>query len=345
MPSTRVARRLLRLAAVWIVLAAMAACAPGSPSPVRPSASSGIPTAPSGSAGASGPATTPGAAEPIRIPLSGAAPDAILLDGTRAWVLTGEGGTLLEVDLAARREVRAIEIGFGPTHLGMPDAGLIAVARFDDSSLGAYLALVDLASGRVTGVETRELGALAAGDDGVAWALEKADRLLKVDTRSGEVVGDVAVDVGEEVHVEVQWAAGSAWVGSDATPTVRIAGDDLAIQATIEVPGGIPFVVRDGLVWGGGPASVWAIDPATNAIAREVPLGDVIEILGMDVDGDEGWLAVRRGGRAGRVLRLDLASGRVLEEHRVELPAAVRLAPDRAWVASYLSNELLGFPR
>ena len=46
----------------------------------------------------------------------------------------------------------------------------------------------------------------------------------------------------------------------------------------------------------------------------------------------------------GAVLRVDLATGAVVDEFPVSLPAAVRLDADHAWVASYLTNELLGFP-
>lgn len=285
------------------------------------------------------------APDTIRIPLSGAAPDAILLDGDRAWVLAGEGGTLMDVDLAAGRELRSIDVGFGATHLAMPDPGRIAVARFDDSGNGSFLVIVDVATETVTGVETGALGGLAGGTDGVVWALEKADRLLRVDTRTGRVIDDVVVDIGENVHLEVQWGEGSAWVGSDGGRMLRIAGTEPAVEATIAVPTGIPFLVDEGLVWGAGPTELWALDPATNDVVRHVPLEGVIEILGLDVEGDEAWLAVRRAGRIGRVLRLDTATGEVIGEHAVELPAAVRIAPDRAWVASYLDNTLVGFPR
>jgi hypothetical protein len=288
---------------------------------------------------------SPDGVGPIRIPLSGAAPDAVALDGDAAWVLTGEGGTLIEVDLVARREMRAIDVGFGATHFALPGAGIAAVARFDDSGNGTFLPIVDLASGAVSAVPTGALGGLASGDVGVVWALEKADRLLKVDVRSRTVVGEAPVEVGENVHTEVQWGAGSAWVGSDGTPVVRVGDDDLSIEATIAVDTGLPFLVEDGLVWGAGPNQLWAIDPATNEVSRKVGLVDLIEILALDIDRDDAWLAVRHPGHVGAVLRLDLRTGEVIAEYPVSLPAAVRLAPDRAWVASYETNELVGFAR
>lgn len=281
----------------------------------------------------------------VRIPLSGAAPDAIALDGDRAWVLAGEGGTLMEVDLAGQVELRSIEVGFGATHLAVVDADTVAVARFDDSGTGSYLVLVDVRSNEVRGVATGPLGGLALGDDGVVWALEQADRLVKVDVAAGRILADATVAIGENVHTEVQWGAGSAWVGSDGTPVLRVRASDLTLEATIEVPSGLPFLVHGDLVWGAGPTTLWAIDPATNDVVVDVPLENVIEILGMAVDGDEAWLAVRRPGHVGRVLQLALPAGHVVAEFEIGLPAAVQLGPDRAWVASYLDDELVGFPR
>jgi hypothetical protein len=304
-----------------------------SPAPTSVTSASAVPTG------------SPGAGETVRIPLSGAAPDALVLDGGTAWVLTGEGGKLLQVDLAARREVGAIEVGFGATHLVLLDGAGAAVARFDDGGTGTFLPIVDLETGTVNGVATGALGGLARGESGIVWALEKAGRLLQVDTAARSVRGDVAVAIGTNVHTEVEWGAGSAWVGSDGTPVVRVRGSDLAIEATIPVDTGLPLLVEDGMVWGAGPEQVWAIDPATNSVARRVPLDGVIEVLAMDVADEDAWLAVRRTGHVGAVLHVDLARGAIASEVAVSLPAAVRIAPDRVWVASYLTNELLGYRR
>jgi hypothetical protein len=283
----------------------------------------------------------------MRIPLSGKAPSAIAIAivGSTAWVLAVEGGSLMEVDLERGREVRAIDVGFGASHLALQPGGLAAVGRFDDSGSGSYLVLADLLTRELRGVETGELGSLTGGEGSVVWALEKADRLVKVNTRTSAVIDDAVVEVGENVHVEVKWGAGSAWVGSDGLPVVRIDGVDLTDQTTIEVTSGIPFLFEAGLMWGAGPTELWAIDPATNEVTRHIPLDDVMEILALDIEGDDAWLAVRRPGYIGRVLRLSLASGEVVEEYTVSLPAAVGIDADRAWIASYETNELLGFPR
>ena len=280
----------------------------------------------------------------IRIELSGKAPDAIVLNGETAWVLAGEGGTLMEVDLRTAREVRSISVGLGATHLAVPRSGLAAIGRFDNSGAG-YLPVVDLETGAVSGISTGALGGLAGGDEGVIWALEKTGRLLKVDVLSRRVIDETAVRIGQNVHTEVQWGAGSAWVGSDGTPVTRIAGDDLAVEATIAVDTGLPFLVRGGLVWGAGPEQLWSIDQGTNQVAQRIELNNVFEVLAVDVDGDEAWLAIRHSPNVGAVVRLDLPAGTVAAEYPVSLPAAVKIGRDRVWVASYLANELLGFAR
>ena len=266
-----------------------------------------IPSADPGSSGAPGPSND--AADIVRIALSGQAPDAIQIVGDRAWMLAGESGTLMEVDLAAARELRSIEVGFGATHLGLTAPATVAVARFDASGW-SYLPIVDTTSEAVNGVSTGALGALAAGEPGLVWALEKADRLLLVDVTGRKIIDSVSVEVDPNTHMEVQWGAGSAWVSSDATAVRRVRGSDRTIEATIETGGGVPFAFHDGLVWGARPDEIWAIDPATNQVARRIPLAGVIEVLALDVDGDEAWLAVRHPGHVGAVLRLDLASAR-----------------------------------
>lgn len=337
----------LRRSVIVLALFTVAACV-GKPAAITPApgAVTHAPASPAASAPGPTPGLSPTAAIDVRrIPLSGSAPDAIALDGDVAWVLTGEGGTLLEVSLTDAREVRAIDVGFGPTHIALPAPGLAAIARFDNSGTGTYLPIVDLESGTLRPVSTGELRGLAAGDSGIAWAIEAGGRMLRVDTAAATVTASSAITVGQNVHIEIQWGAGAAWVGSDGLPTVRVDGADLDNRVTIDVPTGIPFLFEGGVLWGAGPTALWAINPATNEITRRVDLENVSEILALDIDGDDAWLAVRRTGRVGAVLRLDLRTGELRAEYPVSLPAAVRLAPDRAWVASYETNELLGFAR
>jgi hypothetical protein len=341
-------RRIAKVAILMTAVTALAACTGPSPSSgQQPSATasatpgaSATPAPPSPIASASSVL-----ADPVtRVALSGQAPAALAIDGDRMWVYEVESGDLSLVDLAAGRETRSVHFGGLGSHVVRGRDGTIIVARFDTGGSGEHLVTVDPVTGVIGGVPTDPLGAMTMGEDGSVLALEKADRLLRVDPAKRSIVDRVAVDIDDE-HMEVVAASGAAWVASDHTPVRRISLPKLAVAGTIEVGGGIPFVARSGLVWGARPDAVWAIDPARNAVSRTLPLVDVSEILAMDIDGDDAWIAVRRPGQVGEVIRLDLRDGRVLGEYPVSLPAAVRIASDRVWVASYLTNELLGFAR
>lgn len=265
--------------------------------------------------------------------------------GATAWVVTTDSGHLISLDLGGRRETAAIEVGSGGTHVAVGDGGSVFVGRYDTGGRGEHLVVVEAASGTVGGVATGSLGGLAQGEAGAVWALEKAGRVLHVDA-ANRIVGRANVVVDANEHMELVTGAGARWVSSDGTPVRRIAAD-ASVVATIETGGGIPLAFAGGLVWGARPDELWAIDPATDTITRRVALVDLIEILALDVaaDGSEAWIAARRAGRIGTVVRLELPSGRVLAEHPVSLPAAVELASDRAWVTNYDTNEVLGFAR
>ena len=107
----------------------------------------------------------------------------------------------------------------------------------------------------------------------------------------------------------------------------------------------MPFVQEGGLVWGARADELWAIDPAAGAVTRRFPLTDVSEILDLDVEGDDAWIAVRHPGRVGAVIRLDLTTGDEVADIPAGLPAAVVIAGDTAWVTDYTSGALLGFER
>jgi hypothetical protein len=342
----RSSRRLGNAAASVIAITAIAAsgCAGTLPpsSHVPGAASPSVPTSIAPSATPPSPIAV---GDPVtRVALSGQAPAALAVDEDRMWVYEIESGDLSLVDLRAGRETRSIHFGGLGSHVVLGGTGTIYVARFDTGGSGDHLVVIEPDSGTIGGVATGPLGALAVGEDGSLLALEKADRLLRVDPATRAIVGHMSVDIDDE-HMEVVTAAGSAWVASDHTRVRRVAVPSLTVEATIDAGGGIPFVARGGVVWGARPNAIWAIDPATNAVSRIVALENVIEILAMDIDGDEAWIAVRRPGHVGAVIRVNLGNGGIVGEYPVSLPSAVRISGDRVWVASYLTNEILGFAR
>ena len=138
---------------------------------------------------------------------------------------------------------------------------------------------------------------------------------------------------------------GEALASSDSTAVRRVRGTPLLVDATIETGGGVPFVEDGGLVWGPRADEVWAINPAAGAVTPGYPLMNVLEILDLDVEGDEAWIAVRHPGRVGAVIRLDLTTGDEVADNPADLPAAVVIAGGSAWVTDYSSGALLGFDR
>ena len=295
-----------------------------------------------GDVAAAEPSASPAA--PVRIALSGAGPIGIDIADGIAWVVGSDSGDVEGVDLAAGTSSQLIPVGSVPTHVVADETG-VAVSRIDPAGILGPLVLIRPGWREIASVATGPLGGIAEGEPGTVWALTKAGEVLLVDTAAGEVVGRVAVDVDDAEHMEPVSGAGSLWVASDSLPVQRVTGPDLAVSATIETGGGIPLVFADGLVWGARPDAVWAIDPSVDQVTRTIPLEGLMEIMAMDVADGEAWIAARRPGYVGTVLQVDLATGDVLAEYPVSLPAGVRIADDRAWVTSYETNELLGFPR
>ena len=248
------------------------------------------------------------------------------------------------VDLATGSSSQLIPVGSLPTHV-VADEGGVAVSRIDASGILGPLVLIRPGWQEIASVATGPLGGIAEGEPGTVWALTKAGEVLLVDTAAREIIDRVAVAVDDAEHMEPVSGAGSLWVASDSLPVQRVTGPDLAVSATIETGGGIPLAFADGLVWGARPDALWAIDPSLDQVTRTIPLEGLMEILAMDVADGEAWIAARRPGCVGTVLQVDLATGDVLAEYPVSLPAGVRIADDRAWVTSYETNELIGFPR
>lgn len=336
--------------AALVLAFVVAACGQGAGSPSGPTAPPGTGAPVAAPTDTTAPASVAPAASPIptladpvrRIPLPGSAPAAIAVTADATWVYSIESGDITSV----AGITQTIHVGGLGSHLVPAGGGRLVVGRFDNGGSGDYLLLVDPASGGIDGFSTGPIGSVAVGDDGDIYALEKAGRLLRVDPSTGSIVGSGRVDVHDE-HMEVVVTDGSAWAASDHTPLQRLALPELTVTDSIDVGGGIPFVVADGRIWGARPGTMWVLDPATKAVVREIPLPGVEEILGMDVDPatDEAWFAVRLAGRVGAVLRMDLSDGSFTGTARVSLPAAVRIVGQQVLVASYLDNELLVYGR
>jgi DNA-binding beta-propeller fold protein YncE len=276
------------------------------------------------------------------IALAGDGPIGLAVDGTTAWVITADGGELLAVDLSGAAAQRSFSVGPWGTHVLVGGSDEILVARFDTSGTGQPLAIVDPGSGAVGGVATGPLAGFDLAADGRLWNLGTAGEIVVVDAARTSVVGRTAIDVNANEHLDAVAAGDAFFAASDTTPVRRLEGAQPAVTATIETGGGIPLAYANGLVWGARADELWGVDPATNAVAQHVPLDGLIEILDLDVAGERAWIAARKPGRVGVVVGVDLATGRVVGEAPVSLPAGVVIAGDQVWATNYDGDELIG---
>jgi hypothetical protein len=276
------------------------------------------------------------------IALDGDGPIGLTVDGTTAWVITADGGELLAVDLTGAAAQRSFSVGPWGTHVlvGGPDE--VLVARFDTAGTGQPLAIVDPGSGTVGGVATGPLAGFDLSSDGRLWNLGTEGEIVVVDAARTSVVGRTSIDVEPNEHLDAIAAGDAFFASSDTTPIRRLGGAQPAVTATIETGGGIPLAYANGLVWGARADELWGIDPPLNAVAQRVPLDGLIEILDLDVAGERAWIAARKPGRVGVVVGIDLATGNVVGETPVSLPAGVVIAGDRVWATNYDGDELIG---
>ncbi len=264
-----------------------------------------------------------------------------MADG-HAWVVATDAGQLVDVDLATGATVPK-DIGSSPNWIKVLDDGHLVLSRYGPAPGHATLEIIDPANGRVTAAAQDPIEGLDV-DGQTIWAFAKGGTVLAVDPE-GKIEGQTTIEVAENEHMDLVGIGGAAFASSDSTAVRRVRGAPLQVDATIETGGGVPFVQDGGLVWGARPDELWAIDPTTSAVTRRYPLTDVSEILDLDVEGDDAWIAVRHPGRVGAVIRLDLSTGNEVADIPAGLPAAVVIAGDSVWVTDYTSGALLGFER
>jgi hypothetical protein len=107
-------------------------------------------------------------------------------------------------------------------------------------------------------------------------------------------------------------APAAAPATSGATPTTgpRVQQAPGAVER-VETGGGVPFLARDGLVWGAAPALLWAVEEKTGEVVRRIPVPDSIEVISLGLGGDSIWVGIRHPGRVRALLQLDARTGQV----------------------------------
>ncbi len=286
----------------------------------------------------SSPQATTGPAGATVIALSGTEAYGLAATDDSVWATLYGSGVLSRIDPSTSSEADAIEAGPGAASL-MPVGNEVWMVRDGgDSSITVFRGgdpVADVDAGEVC-CDLTSLGR-------TVWAVDPGGALVGIDAATHRVVDRFPVPLHRNVHVNAVGAGDSLWVSSDDTALMRVDPDSGVIAQRIATGGGVPFVEHDGLLWGAKPDQLWAVDTGSGRIVRRISLQDSEEVLSMAVDDRSMWLGMRHIGRVGAVERLALASGRVLADLPVDIPARIVLAFGSAWVTDSGSGDLYRF--
>ncbi len=275
--------------------------------------------------------------------------DVIELEGSEAlgltvtndavWAITYQSGTLSRIDPESGAVTLSEEIG-------SQVATLLAIG--DEIWAAGYGGLtdsnvyrIDPGTGRVAeSINTGEVCCDLTAGNGAIWVVNPDGEVLRVDPQSNQVSDRFEVSVDRNAHTNVVYAGEFVWVSSDTTLLSRLDPDSGSIHE-FDVDGGVPFLEHEGLLWGASTDSLWAVDPQTGEIVSRIELKDSIEVISLGVGGSEVWAGIRRPGRIGAVLRIDRASGEVLDEFTdIEIPARIAFGFESVWITDSGSNRL-----
>jgi len=270
------------------------------------------------------PPTEPGVEAVVS--LSGNEAYGLAVTDDSVWVVLYRGSILSRVDPDTNKEIDTIDGGAGAATL-LTVGDRVWLGRYgSDPSITVFDegdAVLDVDAGELC-CDLTELS-------GIVWGVDADGALVGIDRTTGGVTKRVNVPLHSEIHTNVVAGGNALWASSDDTPLFRVDARG-RITKRIRTGGGVPFLEHDGLVWGAKPDELWAVDAKTSKVARRIQLDDSFEVLSMAIDDDSIWLGMRHPGFVGAVERLDLESGKVLAEIRVDIPARIALAFGSVWV-------------
>jgi streptogramin lyase len=298
-------------------LAVLAACSPAAtPSPA--------PT----------PAASPSAsANRQTIDLGGQEAYGLALTGKYVWAVSYRAGTVSQVDPATGAVLKST--GSGVAVLLAVDETLWA-AGYDGTLLK-----IDPATGAVlVNASLGEICCDLTAGGGALWAVDPGGAVLRIDPATGRAVKRLPVRVDRNAHTNAVFAGDSIWVSSDTTDLMRVNPGTGRITR-IDVGGGVPFLARDGMLWGASTDTLWVVDTRTGKVARTIPLTDSAEVLSLGLGFDAIWVGIRHPGRVGAVLTLDASSGRQVSEVPVDIPARIEIGFGSVWVTDSGSSALV----
>lgn len=276
-------------------------------------------------------ATAPAALRPspteivptARISLTGR-PYTVVAAAGAIWV--ADGNQVDRIDPASNRITKSISAGSGRACIGAGPAG-IWVCDFEDGTV----ARLDPAAGTLgpkIAVQLPEFIAVGASD---VWVASPRTALVtRIDPATNRVIA--SIDGGKSPSQLVA-TPDAVWVPNDQSffDTASAATDRLVTRldpatntlAAVIDPGvyngsyARQVIVVAGHIWvmDDNAGEIFVIDPATNAIVREIPIGR--HIGGMVQIGDAVWVTIQDSVEGALVVRVDLATSTVTTALRV----------------------------
>jgi YVTN family beta-propeller protein len=257
------------------------------------------------------------------------------------WVTNASDGTLSEIDRKSYRVLQTIGIGAQASDVVEAAGGVWVATGIDntlvhiDARAGGVLARLPLPRGIAASAH-----AVAAGE-GAVW-VTSSDRLLKIDPRTGAVLGGVRRlgCCGERDLLDVEVGAGAVWVVDLFEYVTRIS--PTTVQATSSTNLGAiatTLTVGYGSVWiaapeySSGRLVLWRVDPQTVQVAQTIDVGKArsyLETLALAAGAGSIWLTNYENGT---LLRIDPATGTVAATiHIGGHPRGVTVGAGRVWV-------------
>jgi hypothetical protein len=259
----------------------------------------------------------------------------LAIDEDSVWPVSFDAGTISKVDPAADAVAAAIDLGSGAASALAVD-GVVWVAGY-----GGDPSLFEVDAGAATVTATHPFGELCcdlSSGDGSLWAVDPSGSALEIDLATGELVRTIPITVDRNAHTNAVYTDGYLWFSSDTTALSRLDPQSGAIEE-FDVGGGVPFLARDGLLWGASATEVWAIDGSGTVVER-IELTNSLEVISLELSGPDIWVGIRKGGRIGVVQQVERASGAVRQEIEVDIPARMVVGFGSLWVTDSGSNKL-----
>jgi hypothetical protein len=255
----------------------------------------------------------------------------LAIHGDAVWAVAYQAGTVVKVDPSSGAVTGTVSPGAGVASL-LSAGGSLWVAAYGGPT-NSRLYKIDPATGRVVAtIDPGEVCCDLTAGAGSVWAVDPRGTVLRIDPGTNKITARIPVTVDRNTHTNAVYAGDSLWVSSDPTPLARIRVASGALQR-VETGGGVPFLARDGLVWGAAPALLWAVDEKTGEVVRRILVPDSIEVISLGLDGDSIWVGIRHPGRVGALLQLDARTGQVRGELRdIAIPARIEIGFGSVWV-------------